>query len=192
MLEVDTSKILFVVGGAFVGINDIIKKRKNSAGSIGFGAKVLASEDDDINVRENVLPEDMIKYGIIPEFMGRFPILVGIDMLTKEELIRILTEPKNSLVAQFKKIFKLDGVELNINKDALEEIAEIATKNKTGARGLRSVLEKSLLKLQFKLPKLSKNAGLVSVEITGDFIKNQTDPILVFKEKKGKTKSVNE
>jgi ATP-dependent Clp protease ATP-binding subunit ClpX len=124
--------------------------------------------------------------------MGRFPILVGIDMLTKEELIRILTEPKNSLVAQFKKIFKLDGVELNINKDALEEIAEIATKNKTGARGLRSVLEKSLLKLQFKLPKLSKNAGLVSVEITGDFIKNQTDPILVFKEKKGKTKSVNE
>ena len=191
MLEVDTSKILFVVGGAFVGINDIIKKRKNSAGSIGFGAKVVASEDDDINVRENVLPEDMIKYGIIPEF-GRFPILVGIDNLTKEELIRILTEPKNSLVAQFKKIFKLDGVELNINKDALEEIAEIATKNKTGARGLRSVLEKSLLKLQFKLPKLSKNAGLVSVEITGDFIKNQTDPILVFKEKKGKTKSVNE
>ena len=134
----------------------------------------------------------MIKYGIIPEFMGRFPILVGIDNLTKEELIRILTEPKNSLVAQFKKIFKLDGVELNINKDALEEIAEIATKNKTGARGLRSVLEKSLLKLQFKLPKLSKNAGLVSVEITGDFIKNQTEPILVFKEKKGKTKSVNE
>ena len=192
MLEIDTSKILFVVGGAFVGINDVIQKRLNSAGSIGFGAKVLSTDDNDINVRENVLPEDMIKYGIIPEFMGRFPILVGIDSLTKEELVRILTEPKNSIIAQFKKIFKLDGVELNVSKDALEEIAEIATNNKTGARGLRSVLEKSLLKLQFKLPKLSKNAGLVSVEINGDFIKNGKDPILVFKEKKGKTKSINE
>lgn len=192
MLEIDTSKILFVVGGAFVGINNVIQKRLNSAGSIGFGAKVLSTDDNDINVRENVLPEDMIKYGIIPEFMGRFPILVGIDSLTKEELVRILTEPKNSIIAQFKKIFKLDGVELNVSKDALEEIAEIATNNKTGARGLRSVLEKSLLKLQFKLPKLSKNAGLVSVEINGDFIKNGKDPILVFKEKKGKTKSINE
>ena len=101
-------------------------------------------------------------------------------------------QPVSRYIIIIKKIFKLDGVELNVSKDALEEIAEIATNNKTGARGLRSVLEKSLLKLQFKLPKLSKNAGLVSVEINGDFIKNGKDPILVFKEKKGKTKSINE
>ena len=132
----------------------------------------------------------MIKYGIIPEFMGRFPVLVGLDNLTKEELIRILTEPKNNIVAQFKKIFKLDGVELNLSKNALHEIATMADKNKTGARGLRSVLEKALLKIQFTLPKLAKQ-GLVSIEITEDFIKTGKDPILVFKEK-GKTKSINE
>lgn len=190
MLEVDTKKILFIVGGAFVGIDNIVKKRMNAHGSIGFGAKVIASDDNAPKISENVLAEDMIKYGIIPEFMGRFPVLVGLDNLTKEELIRILTEPKNNIVAQFKKIFKLDGVELNISKNALREIATLADKNKTGARGLRSVLEKALLKIQFTLPKLAKQ-GLVSVEITEEFIKTGKDPILVFKEK-GKTKSINE
>ena len=138
--------------------------------------------------------EDVIKYGIIPEFMGRFPILVGIDDLTKDELTRILTEPKNNLVAQFKKIFKLDGVELNFTKDAIKEIANQASENKTGARGLRSVLEKSLLKIQFTLPKLRKNAGLQSVEITADFIKSNKEPIMVFKEPKstGTSKNINE
>ncbi len=190
MLEVDTKKILFIVGGAFVGVDNIVKKRMNAHGSIGFGAKVIASEDDAPKISENILAEDMIKYGIIPEFMGRFPVLVGLDNLTKEELIRILTEPKNNIVAQFKKIFKLDGVELNLSKNALHEIATMADKNKTGARGLRSVLEKALLKIQFTLPKLAKQ-GLVSIEVTEDFIKTGKDPILVFKEK-GKTKSINE
>ena len=126
--------------------------------------------------------------------MGRFPILVGIDDLTKDELTRILTEPKNNLVAQFKKIFKLDGVELNFTKDAIKEIANQASENKTGARGLRSVLEKSLLKIQFTLPKLRKNAGLQSVEITADFIKTNKEPIMVFKEPKstGTSKNINE
>ena len=126
--------------------------------------------------------------------MGRFPILVGIDDLTKDELTRILTEPKNNLVAQFKKIFKLDGVELNFTKDAIKEIANQASENKTGARGLRSVLEKSLLKIQFTLPKLRKNAGLQSVEITADFIKSNKEPIMVFKEPKstGTSKNINE
>ena len=189
MLEVDTKKILFIVGGAFVGVDNIVDSRGKGS-SIGFGAKVIASEDDAPKISENILAEDMIKYGIIPEFMGRFPVLVGLDNLTKEELIRILTEPKNSIVAQFKKIFKLDGVELNLSKNALHEIATQADKNKTGARGLRSVLEKALLKIQFTLPKLAKQ-GLVSIEITEDFIKTGKDPILVFKEK-GKTKSINE
>ena len=124
--------------------------------------------------------------------MGRFPILVGIDDLTERELSRILTEPKNNLTAQFKKIFKLDGVDLNFTEDAITEISKIAKKNKTGARGLRSVLEKSLLKLQFKLPKLSKNAGLTSVEITGDFINKNADPILVFKDETEENININE
>jgi len=192
MLEVDTSKILFIVGGAFVGLDKVIKRRLNANGSIGFGARVMAQDSaDDMRVSEEVLPEDVIRYGIIPEFMGRFPILVGINDLTKDELSRILTEPKNNLMAQFKKIFKLDGVELNLTKDAINEISEIAKSNKRGARGLRSVLEKSLLKLQFKLPKLAKQ-GLVSVEITGDFIKHNKEPILVFTEEIGESTGTNE
>ena len=192
MLEVDTSKILFIVGGAFVGLDKVIKRRLNSNGSIGFGARVMAQDSDDMKVSKEVLPEDVIKYGIIPEFMGRFPILVGIDDLTESELSRILTEPKNNLTAQFKKIFKLDNVDLNFTEDAITEISKIAKRNKTGARGLRSVLEKSLLKLQFKLPKLSKNAGLTSVEITGDFINNKADPILVFKDITEENININE
>lgn len=193
MLEVDTGNILFIVGGAFVGLDKVIKRRLNSNGSIGFGARVMAQDsDEDMKVSQEVLPEDVIKYGIIPEFMGRFPILVGINDLTESELSRILTEPKNNLTAQFKKIFKLDNVDLNFTEDAITEISKIAKKNKTGARGLRSVLEKSLLKLQFKLPKLSKNAGLQSVEITGDFITNKSDPILVFKDETEENININE
>lgn len=190
MLEVDTTKILFVVGGAFVGIDKIIEKRMSSGSGIGFGASVK-SEQEEINIRENVTAVDVIKYGVIPEFMGRFPVLVGLDPLTEEQLVRVLTEPKNSIAAQFKKLFALDDVELEINNDALNAIAKAATENKTGARGLRTVIEKSLLKLQFKLPKLSRE-GLKSVHITGEFISNNADPILVFDESMRKTQNINE
>ena len=190
MLEVDTTKILFVVGGAFVGIDKIIEKRMSSGSGIGFGASVKSAQEE-INIRENVTAVDVIKYGVIPEFMGRFPVLVGLDPLTAEQLVRVLTEPKNSIVAQFKKLFALDDVELEINNDALNAIATAATENKTGARGLRTVIEKSLLKLQFKLPKLSRE-GLKSVHITGEFISNNADPILVFDESMRKTQNINE
>ena len=190
MLEVDTTKILFVVGGAFVGIDKIIEKRISTGSGIGFGAEVK-SEQEDINIRENVTAGDVMKYGVIPEFMGRFPVLVGLDPLTEEQLVRVLTEPKNSIAAQFKKLFSLDGVELEITDDALTAIAKAATENKTGARGLRTVIEKSLLKLQFKLPKLSRE-GLKSVHITGEFISNNADPILVFDESMRKTQNINE
>jgi len=190
MLEVDTTKILFVVGGAFVGIDKIIEKRMSTGSGIGFGAEVK-SEQEDINIRENVTAGDVMKYGVIPEFMGRFPVLVGLDPLTEEQLVRVLTEPKNSIAAQFKKLFSLDGVELEITDDALTAIAKAATENKTGARGLRTVIEKSLLKLQFKLPKLSRE-GLKSVHITGEFISNNADPILVFDESMRKTQNINE
>ena len=191
MLEVDTTKILFVVGGAFVGIDKIIEKRIKTGSGIGFGADLKVA-DNEINVRENVQAQDVIKYGVIPEFMGRFPVLVGLDALNEEQLVRVLTEPKNSIVSQFKKLFSLDGVELEIADDALHAIAKIASKDKTGARGLRSVIEKSLLKLQFKLPRLAKQ-GLKSVHITKDFIEDNVDPILVFDESIGKvSKNLNE
>lgn len=191
MLEVDTTKILFVVGGAFVGIDKIIEKRIKTGSGIGFGADLKVA-DNEINVRENVQAQDVIKYGVIPEFMGRFPVLVGLDALNEDQLVRVLTEPKNSIVSQFKKLFSLDGVELEIADDALHAIAKIASKDKTGARGLRSVIEKSLLKLQFKLPRLAKQ-GLKSVHITKDFIEDNVDPILVFDESIGKvSKNLNE
>ena len=191
MLEVDTTKILFVVGGAFVGLDKIIEKRITTGSGIGFGAD-LKSDDTEVNVRENVQASDVIKYGVIPEFMGRFPVLVGLDALGEDELVRVLTEPKNSIVSQFKKLFSLDGVELEIADDALYAIAKIASKDKTGARGLRSVIEKSLLKLQFKLPKLARE-GLKSVHITKEFIEDEVDPILVFDDSIGKvSKNINE
>ena len=190
MLEIDTTKILFVVGGAFVGIDKVIEKRMSSGSGIGFGAEVK-SDKQEVNIRENVEAQDVIKYGVIPEFMGRFPVLVGLDPLNEDQLVRILTEPRNSIAAQFKKLFALDDVELEITDDALRAIAKIASENKTGARGLRTVIEKSLLKLQFKLPKLSRQ-GLKSVHITGEFIGDDADPILVFDESMRKSKNINE
>ena len=181
MIEVDTSKILFVVGGAFVGIDKVIERRITSNAGIGFGAVVYDKSANKINIREQVEAQDVIKYGVIPEFMGRFPIIVGLDALTENQLVQVLTEPKNSIVAQFKKLFKLDGVELIISDSALNQIARKATTDETGARGLRSVIEKSLLQLQFKLPKLA-NQGLRSVHITDEFILGNKEPMLVFNE----------
>ncbi|MBT6443274.1 MAG: AAA domain-containing protein, partial [Alphaproteobacteria bacterium] len=180
MIEVDTRKILFIVGGAFVGIDKIVENRVNTSPGIGFGAK--QKETSACNTREHIKTQDLLKYGLIPEFMGRFPIVVGLDELTQSELVRILVEPKNSIVAQFKKLFSLDGVELEMGDDTLSAIAKIAHEDTTGARGLRSVIEKSLLKLQFTLPKLAEE-GLVKVIITKEFIDAEVDtPILVYAE----------
>ena len=181
MIEVDTSKILFIVGGAFVGIDKLIERRVTSNAGIGFGAVIYDKSMNKINIREQVEAQDVIKYGVIPEFMGRFPIIVGLDSLTKSQLVQVLTEPKNSIVAQFEKLFRLDGVELIISDSALDCIAEKATTDETGARGLRSVIEKSLLQIQFKLPKLAKQ-GLRSVHITDEFILGNKEPMLVFNE----------
>ena len=184
MIEVDTRKILFIVGGAFVGIDKIVENRVNTNPGIGFSAKQKGSCECD--TREHIRATDFLKYGLIPEFMGRFPIIVGLDELTEEELVRILIEPKNSIISQFKMLFALDNVELEVGDEALQAIASIAHEDTTGARGLRSVIEKSLLKTQFKLPKLAKD-GLIKVIITKDFISGTTDkPILVYKEKDAK------
>lgn len=180
MIEVDTKNILFIVGGAFVGLDKVIEKRVNKGSSIGFGAN-LKSNDKSVNVREEVMAEDVIKYGVIPEFMGRFPIIVGLDDLDEDQLVHVLTVPKNNIIIQFQKLFELDGVELEFSTDAVRDIAKIALNNKTGARGLRSVIEKSLLKLQFKLPSLAKE-GLKKVVITKEFISDHQEPLMVFHE----------
>ena len=178
------------MGGAFVGIDKVITTRLNTGSSIGFGADVKDKDTPSFNTREEITAGDMIKYGIIPEFMGRFPIIVGLDSLSKDELVRVLTEPKNNIVSQFKRLFALDNVKLDITDGALSEIAKIAASDETGARGLRSVIEKSLLKLQFKLPKLARE-GLTSVVINDEFITEHTDPLMVFDEDLGNA-NINE
>jgi ATP-dependent Clp protease ATP-binding subunit ClpX len=178
MIEVDTSNVLFIVGGAFVGIDKTIERRINKKSGIGFNATVK-SDTDEVNIRENVTAQDLIKYGLIPEFMGRFPIIVGLDNLSEEQLVHVMTAPKNNIIQQFIRLFSMDKVELEFTDDAIRSVARMAMNNKTGARGLRSVIEKSLLKLQFRLPSLSKE-GLRKVVITKEFIEGNSDPIMVF------------
>ena len=190
MVEVDTTNILFIVGGAFVGLDKVIERRVNAGSGIGFGAEVK-SNDASVDVSKEVMAEDIIKYGIIPEFMGRFPIIVGLDNLDEDQLVHVLTVPKNSVILQFKKLFKMDHVELDFTDDAIREIAKMALNNKTGARGLRSVIEKSLLKLQFKLPTLAKD-GLEKVIITKEFISGHHEPLMVFKKEQDISESHNE
>jgi ATP-dependent Clp protease ATP-binding subunit ClpX len=178
-IQVDTSKILFIAGGAFDGLEEIIKKKLKS-NVIGFGSekKGEMSEED---ILELVEPDDLIKYGLIPELIGRFPVISTQKELTKEDLIKILTEPKNALVKQYKKLFAIDNVKLTFEKDALEAIAELALERKTGARGLRAIIEEAMVDIMFDLPELSG----YEVVITKDVILNKAKPVLI-KEMKGK------
>jgi ATP-dependent Clp protease ATP-binding subunit ClpX len=178
-IQVDTSKILFIAGGAFDGLEEIIKKKLKS-NVIGFGSekKGEMSEED---ILELVEPDDLIKYGLIPELIGRFPVISTQKELTKEDLIKILTEPKNALVKQYKKLFAIDNVKLTFEKDALEAIAELALERKTGARGLRAIIEEAMVDIMFELPELSG----YEVVITKDVILNKAKPVLI-KEMKGK------
>ncbi len=162
---VNTSNILFITAGAFFGIEDILFRRLRGDASIGFSAQVDKPPVAELLL--NVLPEDLIDFGMIPEFVGRFPIVVPLHDLDKDMLVRILTEPKNCLVKQYKALFKLDEIELYFTTEYLEGIAEKAATHKTGARGLQSLLEKTLLKLQFKLP-LMREKGVSSVTVEKD------------------------
>lgn len=151
-IQIDTTNILFICGGAFDGIEKIIETRQDTK-SIGFGAEVSAKEDRNIGeVLKDVMPEDFIKFGLIPEFIGRVPIVVTLDGLDEQALIRILKEPKNSLTKQYHKLFELDGVELEFKEDALGAVAQKSLARKTGARGLRSIMEKTLMDLMYKAP----------------------------------------
>ena len=164
-LQVDTTNILFICGGAFAGLDKIISQRDKGS-SIGFGAKVKSIEDKKTGEWiKSLEPEDLLKYGLIPEFIGRLPITATLDDLDEKSLIKILQEPKNSLIKQYQELFKLEGVKLNFKDNAIKEVAVKAIKKKTGARGLRSILENVLLKTMFEIPSL-ENVSEVIVDVS--------------------------
>lgn len=180
-LQVDTSNILFICGGAFAGIEKVISQRgKGSA--IGFGADVRS--EDKLNVGEslkNLQPEDLVKYGLIPEFVGRLPVVATLENLDEEALVTILTEPKNALVKQYKKLFEMEGVELTLKEDALHAIANKAIERKTGARGLRAIIEELLLDLMYDIP---SSEDVTEVVIDGKVVEGDAEPKLVKGSKK--------
>lgn len=182
MIEIDTTNILFFVSGAFVNLDKIIDKRLHSShAGIGIGAK-LRSKNNTENVFEllrHTEPEDLIKFGLIPELIGRLPVMAPLAELTEEQLVQVLVEPKNAIVKQFKSIFKIKKVDLEIEQSGLLEIAKQAIKKKTGARGLRNVLENKLMPVQFELPELCVS-GLKKVVIDGEVIQGTKDPIKIF------------
>jgi len=172
MLTVNTKNILFIAGGAFVGLGDVIKSRKKGTG-IGFSAEVRTEYESNLN---EVQPDDLTKYGLIPEFVGRFATLVATKELSKEELLRVLTEIKNNFIEQYKYIFSLDKVELSFDKEALEQIVENCITLKTGARGLHNELERILMPHMFNLSKYANN-GYKKLNITKDLVINPTNMV---------------
>ena len=183
-LQVDTTNILFICGGAFAGLDKIISKR-NRATSIGFGADVKSLDRKKVGeIIKNLEPEDLLKYGLIPEFIGRLPITATLEDLDEASLIKILTEPKNSLIKQYKELFKFEGVRLIFKDDAIKEIAKKAINKKTGARGLRSILEVVLLSTMYELP---SQTNIAEVIIEKSAITGQGKPIIVHSKNKDKT-----
>ena len=151
-VTVNTRNILFICGGAFEGIDKIIENRIDKK-SIGFEAQIAQRHEEDIDrLLQQILPQDLVKFGLIPELVGRVPVTVSLELLDKEDLIRILTEPKNAIVKQYQKLLELDDVELEFDKEALEAIAETSLKRKTGARGLRAIMENVMMDIMYKAP----------------------------------------
>ncbi len=172
-IQIDTKNILFICGGAFAGLENIIKKR--TAGSvIGFNSDVKTKKEEDPSVfLKQAESHDLVKFGLIPELVGRLPVIVSVDNLDKDQLLKILKEPKNSLVRQYKKLFDIDGVELEFADDALEAIADAAVKRGTGARGLRTIVEKFMTKLMFDVP---SDKTIKKIVITKDFVDGSGEP----------------
>ena len=183
-LQVDTSNILFICGGAFAGLEKVIRERSEKGG-IGFSAEVN-SKDDRKSVGETLLdvqPSDLIGYGLIPEFIGRLPVVATLAELDRNALVNILTEPKNALVKQYQALFDMESVELDLRQEALEEVAEKAIERKTGARGLRSILETVLLDTMYKIP---AEKDVIKVVVDGSVINGENEPLLVYEQKEAK------
>lgn len=197
-IQIDTTNILFICGGAFDGIDKIIQNRIGKK-SIGFGAEIRSNTNMDIGeILKNILPEDLLRYGLIPEFVGRLPVIVTLDALDEEALIKILTEPKNALVKQYQKLFEMDGVALEFEEEALRLVAKKAIERKTGARGLRAILESAMLNVMYEIP--SRN-DIEKCIVTKETIEKGSEPIVILsddlrsrnalKKPKGKRESVS-
>lgn len=172
-IKLDTSNILFICGGAFEGIDKIIEKRIDQK-SIGFNAEIAEKHEDDVDkLLAQVLPQDLVKFGLIPELVGRVPVTVSLEMLDHDALIRILTEPKNAIVKQYQKLLELDGVKLVFDDSALNEIADISLKRKTGARGLRAIMENTMMDIMYRAP---SDETLKTCRITGDVVTGKAKP----------------
>lgn len=181
-VQLDTSKILFICGGAFDGLNKIIGSRKNARAGIGFGANVESKKDrESKNYLDDVQPEDLVKFGIIPELVGRLPVITTLQDLDEDALVKILTEPKNAIVKQYAAMLELDGVKLTITDDGLREIAKMAVARKTGARGLRSILEKILLQPMFDAP---DNDELAEIVIDKNVVSGKKPPVEILRDAK--------
>ena len=179
-LQVDTTNILFICGGAFAGLDKLIDQRGKGS-SIGFGAKVKSYKEKPLSETMKMLePEDLIKYGLIPEFIGRMPIIATLDDLDENSLVKILNEPKNSLIKQYQRLFEFENVELEFQDEAIIEVAKKAISKKTGARGLRSILENILLKTMFELPDME---NVIKVTVDKSSVKGDSEPIVTYGKK---------
>lgn len=180
MVKINTKNILFIVGGAFVGLEKVVSKSLQTGPTMGFGS--VARENKHVNeVLRHTRPEHLVGFGIIPELIGRLPVHAPLEELSSDQLVRVLTEPKNAVIKQFVKMFELSGVELSFDEKALQEVAKIAKERKTGARGLRSVIENKLVKTQFDLPEL-KEQGAIKIVVDADTITNDKEPHVVYSE----------
>ena len=182
-LQVDTTNILFICGGAFSGLEKLIDSREKDT-SIGFESKLrIHNRNETTNLLNKVESEDLLKFGLIPEFIGRLPVVAVLENLNKSSLVEILTIPKNSLIKQYQKLFEMEDVKLSFTKDALQSIADYSIIKKTGARGLRSILENILLDTMFKLPVLD---GLEEIVVNAEVVKKNREPLQIFTDKKNK------
>jgi ATP-dependent Clp protease ATP-binding subunit ClpX len=179
LTKVDTTNILFIFGGAFVGLDKIIKKRIGHDTAMGFSANIDSNKDDGDSsaVLKHCLPEDLIKFGLIPEFVGRIPVTASLTELDKAAMVKILTEPKNALIKQYQALFKADGVELSFSTEALNAIANESITRKTGARGLRAIIESAMLDIMYDLPSMSKVKECL---ITEEVILNHEQPVIIY------------
>ncbi len=177
-LTIDTTNVLFIVAGAFAGLDEIISSRRGKHG-IGFGALLQSADDDDSDIYQELLPEDLHKFGLIPEFIGRLPVIAAVGNLDREALMEILTEPKNALMKQYQRMFEFDGVELEFEQEALEAIADLALLRGTGARGLRSIMEEVLQPVMFDIP---SRDDVDRVLVTKDVVEDNVAPTLIPKD----------
>ena len=180
-IRMNTENILFIVGGAFIGLDKVIEARM-AGSAMGFGANVRSKKDRPLSeLLDKIQPQDLVKFGLIPEFVGRIPILTHVDDLSEENLVRILVEPRNALVKQYQKLLELDGVRLSFTPNALKAIAHEAVERKTGARGLRNVMEQIMLDIMYRIPSLP---GVKECLVNQAVVKDHAEPVLLYEDNK--------